>query len=410
MAKKNETKELQPEISIGLVGHVDHGKTTLTQALSGKWTDVHSEELKRGITIRLGYADTTFYKDPDKKDPECYTVEKKAKYIPLRKVSFIDAPGHETLMATMLSGAAIMDAALLMVSATEECPQPQTKEHLMALEIAGIENVIIVQNKIDLVEKEKVLENYEQIKEFIKETKYENSPIIPISAQHSINIDVLIKTIQETFPTPERDSKKDPLFLIARSFDINKPGTVLKNLQGGVLGGVMKTGVLKKGDIIEIKPGIKTEKQNKIIWEPIQTQIESLITGNQEVPQITPGGSAGIQTKLDPALVKSDSLVGNVVGLHGKMPDTIEELGLKQQLLERVVGSKDELVVDPIKIKEILMLNINSTATVGTVSELKKDSIKLKLKKPVCAFKQDRVTISRMLGARWRLIGYGEII
>jgi len=74
------------------------------------------------------------------------------------------------------------------------------------------------------------------------------------------------------------------------------------------------------------------------------------------------------------------------------------------------VGSKDELVVDPIKMNEILMLNVNSTATVGTVSELKKDSIKLKLKKPVCAFKQDRVTISRMLGARWRLIGYGEII
>ena len=410
MAKKNETKELQPEISIGLVGHVDHGKTTLTQALSGKWADVHSEELKRGITIKLGYADTTFYKDPDKKDPECYTVEKKPKHIPLRKVSFIDAPGHETLMATMLSGAAIMDAALLMVSATEECPQPQTKEHLMALEIAEIENVIIVQNKIDLVEKEKVLENYNQIKEFLKGSKYEKSPIIPISAQHKINIDVLIKTIQETFSTPKRDQKKDPLFLIARSFDINKPGTIIKNLLGGVLGGAMREGTLKKGDLIEIKPGTKIEKQNKITWEPIQTQIESLITGNQVVPEISPGGSAGIQTKLDPSFVKSDSLVGNVVGLPGKMPETLEELDLKQTLLERVVGSKDELVVEQIKMNEILMLNVNSTATVGTVIELKKGHIKVKLKKPVCAFKKDRVTISRMLGARWRLIGYGEIV
>jgi len=410
VAKKNETQELQPEISIGLVGHVDHGKTTLTQALSGKWTDVHSEELKRGITIRLGYADTTFYKDPDKKDPECYTVEKKPKYIPLRKVSFIDAPGHETLMATMLSGAAIMDAALLMVSATEPCPQPQTKEHLMALDIAGINNVIIVQNKIDLVSKEKVLENYKQIKDFIKGTKYENVPIIPISAQHKINVDVLIKTIQETFPTPERDKKKEPLFLVARSFDINKPGAIIKQLKGGVLGGAMKTGILKKGDIIEIMPGIKKEKQNKIVWEPVQTQIESLICGGVEVDEISPGGSAGIQTKLDPALVKSDSLVGNVVGLHGKMPEIIYELNLKQTLLERVVGSKDELLVEKIKMNEILMLNVNSTATVGTVMEIKKDSIKLKLKKPICASKNDRVTISRMVGARWRLIGYGEII
>jgi translation initiation factor 2 subunit 3 len=403
-------EDLQPELSIGLVGHVDHGKTTLTQALSGKWTDVHSEELKRGITIRLGYADTTFYKDPDKKDPECYTVEKKPKYIPLRKVSFIDAPGHETLMATMLSGAAIMDAALLMVSATEPCPQPQTKEHLMALEIAGIKNIIIVQNKIDLVEKEKVLENYKEIKEFLKGTMAENAPIIPISAQHNINIDVLIKTIQETFPTPERNSKKDPLFLVARSFDINKPGSLIKNLKGGVLGGAMKTGVLKKGDHIEIKPGIKTEKQKKITWEPVQTQIESLITGNQEVNEISPGGSAGIQTKLDPSRVKADSLVGNVVGIPGKMPDTLEEFKLKQHLLERVVGAKDDLVVEPIKMNEPLMLNVNSTATVGTVTELKKDSINLKLKKPVCAFKEDRVTLSRMVGTRWRLIGYGEII
>ncbi len=407
MVKK---EELQPELSIGLVGHVDHGKTTLTQALSGKWTDVHSEELKRGITIRLGYADTTFYKDPDKKDPECYTVEKKPKYIPLRKISFIDAPGHETLMATMLSGAAIMDAALLMVSATEECPQPQTKEHLMALEIAGIKNVIVVQNKIDLVNKEKVLENYKQIKEFLKGTIAEKAPIIPISAQHKINIDILIKTIQETFVTPERDSKKDPLFLVARSFDINKPGTIIKNLKGGVLGGAMKTGVLKKGDSIEIKPGIKREKQNKVIWEPVQTQIESLITGNQEVSEISPGGSAGIQTKLDPSMVKSDSLVGTVVGIPGKMPDTLEEFKLKQHLLERVVGAKDDLLVDPLKMNEPLMLNVNSTATIGTVTELKKDSINLKLKKPVCAFKGDRVTISRMVGARWRLIGYGEII
>jgi translation initiation factor 2 subunit 3 len=310
----------------------------------------------------------------------------------------------------MLSGAAIMDAALLLISANEPCPQPQTREHLMALEIIGVKNIIIVQNKIDLVEKEKVLENYKQIREFVKGTIAENSPIIPISAQHKINIDVLIKAIQETFPTPKRDKTKDPIFLVARSFDINKPGTLIKNLRGGVLGGAMKTGVLKVGDIIEISPGIKKEKQGKVIWEPIQTKIDSLITGGQEVKEISPGGSAGIQTKLDPFIVKSDSLVGNVVGIPGKMPKILEELNLKQHLLERVVGTKDDLLVEPIKKGEVLMLNVNSTATVGTVLDLKKDSINLKLKKPVAAFKNDRVTISRMVGARWRLIGYGEIV
>src|SRR3989344_3879582 len=153
----------QPEINLGMIGHVDHGKTTLTEKLTGKWTDTHSEELKRGITIRLGYANFSIYKTK-----EGYTTKKDKDAKLLRNISIVDAPGHETLMATMLSGAAIMDGALLLIAANEECPQPQTKEHLMALEIIGIKQIVIVQNKIDLVSKEEALENYKQIKDFVK--------------------------------------------------------------------------------------------------------------------------------------------------------------------------------------------------------------------------------------------------
>ncbi|MBW2994808.1 translation initiation factor IF-2 subunit gamma, partial [Candidatus Woesearchaeota archaeon] len=188
VAKKNPSK--QPEINIGLIGHVDHGKTTLTEALSGKWTDTHSEELKRGITIRLGYADAAFYKcDKCKKfctSDKCSYCKGKAKLA--RIVSFVDAPGHETLMATMLSGAAIMDGALLLIAANEKCPQPQKKEHLVALGIAGIKNVVVIQNKIDLVSQEQAIENYKQIENFLKHTDYKKAPIIPISALHRANI------------------------------------------------------------------------------------------------------------------------------------------------------------------------------------------------------------------------------
>src|SRR6185295_13743945 len=111
MAQKTKTIEkLLPEVNIGLVGHVDHGKTSLTQALTGKWTDTHSEELKRGITIRLGYADVIFYfceacklYSNTSKCKKCFSDA-----APKRAVSFIDAPGHETLMATVLSGASLM--------------------------------------------------------------------------------------------------------------------------------------------------------------------------------------------------------------------------------------------------------------------------------------------------------------
>lgn len=309
-------KSSQPEINIGLIGHVDHGKTTLTEALSGKWTDTHSEELKRGITIRLGYADANIYKcDSCSK----YSTKEKCPYCSgkatlQRVVSFVDAPGHETLMATMLSGAAIMDGALLLVAADEKCPQPQTKEHLVALNIAGIKNVIVVQNKIDLVSEEQALENYKQIKRFLERTEYKNVPIIPISALHKINIDVLIEAIEKYIPTPKRDPKAEPVMFVARSFDINRPGTEPEKLVGGVLGGTLKQGILKKGDDIEIRPGRRVIQQNKLVCHPILTKITGLHTGGKSVDQVHPGGSIGLMTALDPSITYSDNLVGSVVG------------------------------------------------------------------------------------------------
>mgnify|MGYP001557783126 CR=1 FL=1 len=145
-------------LNVIIAGHIDHGKTTLLYKLSGKWTDTHSEELKRGITIKLGYADAII-----RDENGHLTTNPKSTGKPVKYITFVDAPGHESLMATMLCGATIMDGALMLVAANENCPQPQTREHLMALQIIGIKNVVIVQNKIDLVSKEQALKNYKQI-------------------------------------------------------------------------------------------------------------------------------------------------------------------------------------------------------------------------------------------------------
>ena len=413
-SKESEKEPVQPVINIGLVGHVDHGKTTLTEKLTGKWTDTHSEEIKRGITIRLGYADITFRRCPQCDEPECFTTQKTCPKhnVPtefVRKVSFVDAPGHESLMATMLSGAAIIDGALLLVAANEICPQPQTREHLMALEMSGIDNVIIVQNKIDLVTSERAMRNYQQIKDFIKGTKYENAPIVPISAQHDVNIDLLIKTIEEVIKTPQRFETDEPQMFIARSFDINKPGTVPQNMRGGILGGAIMRGLLKVGDKIEIRPGHITEEANQIVAKPIFTTIISAMTGSTPVPELHPGGSVAVMTDLDPSVVNSDKLTGNVVGYPGKLPKIWYSFELECILLERVVGAKEDLKVDPIKPNEILMLNVNSAATVGYVQSISKNKVKCKLKLPVCADVGSKVTISRRIGTRFRLIGYGII-
>ena len=412
---KNTSKKLaskdsnQPEINLALVGHVDHGKTTLTERLSGKWTDTHSEELKKGITIRLGYADFTVYYDEEN---DFYTSKEKsiksnkpAKFI--RTISLVDAPGHESLMATMLSGAAIVDGALLLVAANEKCPQPQTKEHLMALQISGIKNVIIIQNKVDLVSHEEAIENYKQIKEFLSETEYKDAPIIPISARTNINIDVLIKAIQKYIPTPERDLKKDPIMLVARSFDINKPGIKPENLVGGVIGGTVKQGKFKVNDEIEIAPGYMVEEKNRKVWKPLKTKITAIFSGGSPVKEILPGGSMALATKLDPTIVKSDSLTGSLVGIPGKLPPIYNQISLDTHLLERVVGTKEETTVKPLAKNEMLMLNVNSAATVGVVVDPSKKNTTCVLRKPICANSGDRITISRRVGDRFRLIGYG---
>ena len=400
----------QAEINIGMIGHVDHGKTTLTKALSGIWTDTHSEELRRGITIRLGYADAVF-----RKCPECneYTVEKKcpkcgAETEVLRKVSFVDAPGHETLMATMLTGASLVDGAVLVIAANEHCPQPQTKEHLMGLDIIGVKNIVIAQNKIELVSKERVIENYKEIKEFIKGTVAENAPIIPISAQHSININALIEAIEKNIPTPKRDENVDPLMFVARSFDVNRPGIPPEKLVGGVIGGSLKQGVMRMGDEIEIRPGRMKKEQNKIVYRDLRSEIVSLNTLGVELEEARPGGLIGIGTKLDPSLTKADALAGSVAGKPGTLPPLLNELTLEIHLLERVVGSEKELEVEPIKRKEMLMLNVGTGKTIGIVKNPGKHC-ELSLKLSVCANKGDRVAISRRIGARWRLIGYGII-
>ena len=405
----------QPEINIGMIGHVDHGKTTLTKALSGEWTDRHSEELKRGISIRLGYADVAFYKCPQCQGAAAYGTTKKCKNCGadaefLRAVSFVDAPGHETLMATMLSGAALMDGALLLVAANEKCPQPQTREHLMALSIIGIENIVIVQNKIDIVSREQALETYKQIKAFTKGTIAENAPIIPISAQRGVNIDMLVEAIEEHIVAKvKRDTESKPLMHVARSFDINSPGTKPADLKGGVLGGTLIQGKLKVGDEIEISPGRKTEVAGKVVYEPITAKIKSLEAGGKSVKEVLPGGLIAIGTGLDASITKSDGLTGRVLGLPGELPKVVHDFEMKTTLLDRVVGSSAELSVDDIKSNEPLMLSVGTATTVGIVKSARSDSAEVSLKIPVCILPGQRVAISRRISNKWRLIGYGIV-
>jgi len=401
----------QPEVNIGLVGHVDHGKTTLTQALTGEWTDRHSEELKRGISIKLGYADAAFYRCPNCPPPTCFSIEPKcqscggeAKF--LRAVSFVDAPGHETLMETMLSGAAIMDGALLLVAANEHVPQPQTREHLYALDIIGVRKVVVAQNKIDLISSEDAEANHQEIVDFLKGSPVAGAPIVPISANHRVNIDALIGAIEETIPTPARDPSKPPLMYVARSFDINRPGTRPRDLRGGVLGGSLIQGHLKVGEEIEIRPGTAGVSNGRA--ESLSTKVTSLISGGQEWDELKPGGLAAVGTSLDPSLAKGDGLTGRLIGTAGTLPPVSQKIRLKATLLDRVLGAQREIKVEKIRTSELLAVTVGTTIASGKVTSARGDEVELSLNRAVTVFPGSRVAISRRLNA-WRLIGYGIV-
>ena len=406
--------QIQPEINIGTLGHVDNGKSTIVQALTGVWTARHSEELRRGITIRIGYADASFYECPSCEPPANYSTSKicpncKSETKFLRAVSFVDCPGHHSLMVTMLSGAAIMDGGLFVLSSNVPTPQAQDREHMLAAQMVGLRRMVVVQNKIDVVDRARAIANYQEIRDFTKNTVAEDAPVIPVSAQHKLNMDVLIGAIQERIPTPKRDASVAPRLSILRSFDVNKPGTDVEGLVGGVVGGSIVQGVFKKGEEIEIKPGFKVGESSRVTYEPLVASVESLQAGGGEVKQATPGGLVAVGTDLDPSVTKSDGLVGNVLGRAGTLPDVLEKVSLDVDLFERAVGTEQMLAVQKIKMNEPLVLNAGTAVTSGLVVSAREDIADVALKKPICADAGSKVALSRRIGESWRLIGFGTI-
>jgi len=423
----------QATINIGTIGHVAHGKSTVVRAMTGKSTIKFKKEFERNITIKLGYANAKIYQCAACPRPAGYTAfgSEKEDEFPCtnkacrpgpdsvfklkRHVSFVDCPGHDILMATMLNGAAVMDAALLLIAGNESCPQPQTSEHLAAIEIMKLKHIIILQNKIDLVKETQAKEQYDQILAFVQGTVAEKAPIIPISAQLKYNIEVLCEYIVNKIPVPVRDFLSAPRLIVIRSFDVNKPGSEVDDLKGGVAGGSILRGVLKLGMEIEVRPGI-TQKgaDGKLVCNPIKSRVLSLYTEENNLQYAVPGGLIGVGTLIDPTLCRADRLVGQVLGAEGGLPPTFVELEISFFLLKRLLGVRTEdgrksAKVQKLTKNEVLMINIGSLTTAGRVAAVKADMAKITLSSPVCTDTGEKIALSRRIEKHWRLIGWGTI-
>lgn len=419
----------QATINIGTIGHVAHGKSTVVKAISGVQTVRFKNELIRNITIKLGYANAKIYKGDGPKDvpgnfkskgssnPDVFEEDGKTWTLE-RHVSFVDCPGHDILMATMLNGAAVMDAAFLLVAGNEPCPQPQTSEHLAAVEIMRLQNIIILQNKVDLVKPEAAVAQHEQIKKFVAGTVADSAPIIPISAVLRYNIDVVCEYIARYLPVPTRNFTSYPRLIVIRSFDVNKPGEDVDSLKGGVAGGSILQGVLKIGDEIEVRPGIVfKDNEGKIHCTPILSRIVTLYAEQNDLQYAVPGGLIGVGTKMDPTLTRADRLVGQVLGLKGHLPEVFTEVEISFYLLRRLLGVKTQDGIKQAKVQkltkgEVLMVNIGSTATGGKVTKVGDGEIpvaRISLTQPVCTEVGEKIALSRRVDKHWRLIGWGEI-
>lgn len=400
MVKKVKGKTIQASVNIGLIGHVDAGKTSLVEALTGRWVDTHSEELKRGISIRIGYADASIYLCP--KCKRYFSIKEKCPYCGAkgefqRKVSFVDAPGHETLMTTMLSGAALMHGAILVIAANEHCPQAQTIEHLNAIQISGVKNIVVAQNKIDLVSKEQALQNYKEIVAFLKEYNCQ-ATIVPTAAHLRVNIDLLIEAIEKHIASPKFDANRPLKMYCGRSFDINKPGTKPAELKGGVLGGTIMQGGIKKGQKIEISPGPLGKK--------IVTEVLGISCADGPLEEAKPGGLIAIETQLDPSITQNDQMRGQLIGKPGTLPEPSEAMDLEVSFLERAVAD----IPKELKMNESVVLTIGSMSMLGKIVKVKGNRISVKLKKPAAFWKGQNVAISKLYNMRWRLVGYGKVV
>jgi translation initiation factor 2 subunit 3 len=397
----------QPIINIGCLGSVSDGKSTLIAKLTGIKTQKHSDELKRNITINQGYGNLKIFYD----NVNYYTTDSTGNISDcelVNHISFVDCPGHQELIQTMLSSIVLMDGAIVVIAANQPLLQkPQLIQHLAAIKLGKINKIIICMNKIDLVSKEDLLERKLELDKMLNEYDIKPFAIIPTCFNKNINMKYVIKAIMELFNPQEyiTRSNSNPLFRISRSFDINKAGTCWNQIVGGVIGGSLFNGKLSIGDNIEIKPGhITKNKDGKFTCTPIISTIISIKTDTTELNEIIPGGLIGIGTDLDPYYCKHNNLSGQIVGKIGTLPDIVNEITLKLNIITMFGFNWIP------KLKDQIMLQIGTKICEALLLKINDDNYTFTLIKPYCVFKDQHIIICYMLNKVLKIVGEGYLI
>ncbi len=398
--------ENQPIVNIGMLGSVSDGKSTTVYSLTGIKTQRHSNELKRNITIKPGYANLKIYKDS--LGTNSYNNNKGEL---VHHISFIDCPGHYQLIVTMMSCIKLMDGIILVVSAAEPLDsKPQLIQHIMAIKMSGLKNIIVLLNKLDLIKKPVAQKRYTELLELLNKYDIKPKSIIPVCMNHSIGVELVLENIMKYMgPDISHKVSSKPLFLISRSFDINPVNTNYLDIEGGVLGGSLIGGTFKIGDTIEIRPGIIGRKPDGTLsHKPHITTIKSLKSETTDLKIINPGGLIGVGTDIDPFYCKNDNMIGQVIGLKDELPDVYYNITIKYTKVE---FSSYKWFVH----KNQSMIVIAGTNSVdGKVTNFDEEYISLDLSKPVCIDKTDMIILcdkynSEQSDESFNIVSYGYL-
>ena len=425
--------EPKGQIIVGLIGHVAHGKSSIIKMLTGKSTMTFREERLANATIKLGYADACIYRSIQSvrgrrrfymtggsvpvRGPAHPDTGEACEFV--RKVSFIDCPGHDKYTTTMAVGTTVMDAAIIVVAANEDFPQAQTLEHYKILKERKIrsENIIVVHNKIDLVGPQALVHLNGIRKLFGQEAS-----VIPCCAVQGTNKEALISSVV-SLPEPVCNVSLEipPVFRVIRSFDINKkrkPGDAGTPATGGVVGGAVLQGVIYRGDEITLFPGLIRKRARgddddeggggEAYYEPVRVRITRLTSEGRDVDIARPGALVGMETNLPPHLAKGDRLVGQVSGEVGRNLD----LFVTSLVLANVVSNRDSEGRKAKKVKEgdKLLVMAGARQAYATVTKAEKSTLQLTLEAPISVPPLERVSLHRIdSSGTCRIVAWGTV-
>ena len=413
--KLSEIIQNQAVLNAGCIGHVSNGKSTLVRQMTGIKTQKFKSEKERNCTINVGYGNCKIFYN-EESDEYKFTRSDKLEEIDskgskmnlIHHISFVDCPGHENYMSNMLCGASVIDMAFLVEAANAKIvPQPQTLEHFIAIQHTDVEDIVIIQNKCDLVKKESILTNKSQIEDFVDDITDNELPIIPLIAQNGDNIEYVGQYLSNKLVNYDKDINLPLQINIIRTFDVNKPNITMDKLTGGVLGGSIIQGLLKKDQIIQISPGIcSRNKDNSWKVEPLFTKVNSINSEKNSMSYAIPGGLIGVGTTLDPAYTKGNKLTGQIITNPGKHLPIVSLITIKYSSFRRVSKISKSLSKN-----EVVKLGIISNHVSATVIDWdkKKKLIKLQLAIPAC-INDSVVSIMKKIDKTYKIFSVGKVV